>query len=251
MARSNSLFNRPRRFTQGLFLAFLLCIPLRWLCVDIPNERFIFFGVSLGVEGFLIPALTFLGFCVFILLLSFKKARVFCAWLCPMHLYLEMVNSPRKPQSKKIKTFVLAVVGALLAVEILASFLWPVSRQISFLLNPETRLLFLAIAGTVWAMFFALFFFFKEVFCIKACPYGLIQMVIQGPHTRQMRFYDPQNTCIHCGLCGIVCPMKLDAKEECNSLRCTGCSLCEKACVSVLGPDQRLFKLSRPDSGEV
>jgi len=245
----NLFFHIPRRFTQGLFLGLLLCIPLRWLCVDSPNERFIFFGIPLGVEGFLIPALAFLGFCMFILLLSFKKARVFCAWLCPMHLYLEMVNSSRKPQSKKAKSFVLAVLGALLAVEILASFLWPISRQIVFVQNPETRVLFLAIAGSVWTLFFALFFFFKEVFCIRACPYGLIQMVIQGPTTRQMLFNDPQSACIHCGLCGIVCPMKLDAKKECHSLCCTGCRLCEKACVSVLGPEQGLFKLSQPDGG--
>jgi polyferredoxin len=247
---SGSLFSTSRRMVQGLFLGLLLCIPMRWFCIDIPNEQFIFFGTPLGIELFLIPALAFLGFCLAILLLSFKKARVFCAWMCPMHLYLELVNSSCKPRKRPIKTAALAVFGACLAVEILASFLWPLSRQLAFVQNPSTRLTTLAIAGTTSVLFFCLFFYFKEIFCLRACPYGLIQMVIQGPNTRQMQFKDPENTCIHCGLCGNMCPMKLDAKKECDSLRCTGCSLCETACKSILGPDQGLFKMSNPSDRE-
>lgn len=239
------LFNTPRRAAQGLFLGFLVLIPLRLFCVDIPGQRFIFFGIPLGVEGFIIPALSFLGFCLLILFLSFKKARIFCAWLCPVHLHLELVNHLRKAKGKRLKVFVLSVLGASLGLEILLSFLWPVSRQIAFVRNPETRVLFLVIAITLWGGLFALLFFFKEVFCIRACPYGLIQLVIQGPNTKQMHFQDPQKACIHCSLCGIVCPMDLEAKKECRSLHCTGCRLCEKACDSVLGPGKGLFELSR------
>ncbi len=242
---SRILFNTPRRIAQGLFLGFLLLIPLRLFCVDIPGQRFIFFGTSLGVEGFVIPALSFLGFCLMILFLSFKKARIFCAWLCPVHLHLELVNHSRKAQGKRLRVFVLSVLGALLGLEILLSFLWPISRQIDFARNPETRLLFLVIVSALWGLFFALLFLFKEVFCIRACPYGLIQLVVQGPNTKQVLFKDPKNTCIYCGLCGNVCPMKLDAKKECQSLHCTGCRLCEEACVSVLGQDKGLFELSR------
>ncbi len=244
------LFDNPRHLTQGLFWGVLLCILLRWLCVDIPNERFIFFGIPLGVELFLIPALAFLGFCITILVLSFKRGRVFCAWMCPMHWYLERVNSSRKPKGRKRRTAILAMVGALLAVEILASFLWPLSQQIAFVRKPSTRLPTVAIAGTAAGLFFLLFFLFKERFSIRACPYGLIQMVIQGPNTRQMQFHDPENTCIHCGLCDNSCPMNLDAKNECDSLRCTGCRLCEKACESVLGTQNGLFRMSLPKDSE-
>ncbi|MCF7972679.1 MAG: 4Fe-4S binding protein [Phycisphaerae bacterium] len=244
------VLNHPRRITQGLFGAILLCIPLRWLCVDIPNERFIFFGIPLGVESFLIPALGFLAFCLIILVLSFKRGRVFCAWLCPMHWYLERVNSSRNPKVQRGRTAVLAWAGALLAIEILASFLWPLSQQMAFIRNPSTRLPALAIGGTGAGLFFLLFFHFKEHFSIRACPYGLIQGVVQGPDTEQMRFSDPENTCIHCGLCDNVCPMNLDAKNECDSLRCTGCGLCEAACNSVLGPDRGLFRMSHPKDRE-
>ncbi|MCP4455387.1 MAG: 4Fe-4S binding protein [Planctomycetes bacterium] len=239
------LFNTPRRIAQGLFLGFLLLIPLRLFCVDIPGQRFIFLGMPLGVEGFVIPALSFLGSCLLILFLSYKKARIFCAWLCPVHLHLELVNNSRKAKGKSLRVFALSVLGALLGLEILLSFLWPPSRQIAFVLNPETRVLFLVIVSALWGLFFALLFFFKEVFCIRACPYGLIQLVIQGPNTKQMNFRDPQKACIHCSLCGIVCPMGLEAKRECRSLHCTGCRLCEKACVSVLGRGKGLFELSR------
>jgi len=245
------LFNTPRRIAQGLFLCVLLLIPLRLFCVDIPGQRFIFFGIPLGVEGFVIPALSFLGFCLIILAVSFKRARVFCAWLCPVHLHLELMNPLRKGRGRTMGAFVLSAFGALLGLEILLSFLWPVSRQIAFVLNPQTRVLFLVIAMTLWGLFFALLFFFKEVFCVRACPYGLIQMVIQGPNIKQMHFKDPKNTCIHCCLCGNVCPMKLDAKKECQSLHCTACRLCEEACVSVLGSDRGLFELSRVQAKEV
>ena len=239
-----------RRFTQVLFLAVLLCIPLRGLCVDIPNEQFIFFWIPLGVEKFLIPALAFLGFCLVILLLSLKKGRVFCAWLCPMHWYLEMVNSSRKPQRSTLKTLLLSLLGAIVATEILMSFLWPLSQQAAFIANPDTRILSLAIGSTTAGLFFSLFFTFKERFSTHACPYGLIQLVVQGPGTQHMHFRDPKNTCIHCGLCDNICPMNLNVKEECDSLRCTGCRLCEQACKSVLGQDKGLFTWSPPNASE-
>ena len=218
--------------------------------MDIPNERFIFFWIPLGIEQCLIPALCFLGFFLGILWLSFKKGRVFCAWLCPMHWYLEMINSSRTGHRSSLKTLVLSGLGAVVATEILMSFLWPLSQQVGFVLNPATRMMTLAIGGTTGALFFSLFFHFRERFSTYACPYGLIQLVIQGPTTQQMLFEDPKNTCIHCGLCGNICPMNLDAKQESQSLRCTGCGLCEEACVSVLGPGQGLFKLSQPESKE-
>lgn len=245
------IVHKRRRFTQSLFFGILMCIPLRGLCVDSPNERFIFFWIPLGVEQFLIPALCFLGFFLVILLLSFKKGRVFCAWLCPMHWYLEMINSSRSGQRSFLKTLLLSLLGAAIATEILMSFLWPLSQQLAFVRNPATRMLTLAIGGTTAGLFFSLFFYFREGFSTHACPYGLIQLVIQGPSTQHMQFRDLKNTCIHCGLCGNICPMNLDAKKECDSLRCTGCGLCEEACVSVLGPEQGLFKLSQPDGGGV
>ena len=231
-----------RRLTQGLFLGVLLCIPLRGLCLDIPHQRFIFFWIPLTVQYFLIPALALLAFFLTILGLAFLKGRMFCTWLCPMHAYLEVINSSRRRHRSRIKVTILAVLGSLWAVEIPASFLWPLSRQIVLLQNPTVRWPVLAITGTLAGLIFLLLFHFKEVFCIRACPYGLIQMVLQGPTSRQMRFNDPENTCIHCGLCHNICPMNLDAKKECDSLRCTGCGLCVEACTSVLGPDRGLFK---------
>ncbi len=227
-----------------------MCIPLRGLCVDIPNERFIFFWIPLGIEQFLIPALCFVGFSLAILLLSHKKGRVFCAWFCPMHWYLEMINCSRKGQRSSLKTLLLSLLGAVVATEILMSFLWPMSQQLAFVRNPATRMLTLAIGVTTAGLFFALFFHFRERFSIHACPYGLIQLVIQSPATQHMQFKDTKNTCIQCGSCDNLCPMNLDAKQECDSLRCTSCGLCEEACVSVLGPDLGLFKLSQPGGGE-
>ena len=90
------LFNYRKLVSYGL-LALLFAGPflkingLPVLMLNLVERKFIIFGMIFWPQDFFILVLGFLAFVVFIILFTIVYGRVFCGWVCPQTIFLEMV----------------------------------------------------------------------------------------------------------------------------------------------------------------
>lgn len=242
-----SKYSTRRRFIQGLSLAVLLSIPLRFFCFDLENECMRVYGTDFGLATMFYPLFAIVGLLLAVVILSMKKGRIFCSHMCPMHLFLETVNNheTRHSESRPVKVWLGAVILSLFLSEVILSFFQPISRQME--LVAEGNLAMIGITLALVAGFMGLFVHYQEHFCKKGCPYALIQMLLQSDRTRYMDFANPRKTCTNCHGCDTVCPLNLRARFESREPDCTNCNLCAEACTEELGQGNTLFHLTDPE----
>ncbi len=58
---------------------------------DIPNGRFTLFGAVFWPQDFFIFGLAMLAFILFIVLFTMAFGRIFCGWICPQTIFMEML----------------------------------------------------------------------------------------------------------------------------------------------------------------
>jgi polyferredoxin len=241
-----SNYSKRRRIIQGICLFFLISIPLRFVCLDLDQECLRVFGMNFGFATMFYPFFLVVGLLLYVLYLSMKKGRVFCSHMCPMHLFLETVNSPKAKASsnRKTKVWIWATLYSLLLMEVILSFFQPLDHQFRLMASGH-----LGLIGTAMALFtgfMILLVGYQEKFCKKSCPYALMQMLLQSGNTRAMKFANPEKTCTNCHSCDAICPFNLRARFESSGADCTNCNLCQEACASELGRDNTLFHLTDP-----
>jgi len=247
---SKSKYSKRRRIIQGISLALLLSIPLRFFCFDLEHECLRVFGSEFGLATMFYPLFLILGLLIYVLYLSMKKGRIFCSHMCPMHVFLETVNSPHAKASKHrtSRIWIWAPIYSFLLMEVVISFFQPIDNQLRLIASGHHALI--GIATALFAGFMILFVGYQERFCKKGCPYALIQMLLQSDNTRTMKFANPEKTCTNCRGCDDICPFNLRARFESTGHECTNCNLCQEACTEELGQGNSLFHLIDPDSAQ-
>jgi polyferredoxin len=246
-----SKYSKRRRIIQGIFLVLLLSVPFRLVCFNLEQECLRVFGKSFGLATMFYPLFLIVGLLLYVLYLSMKKGRVFCSHMCPMHMFLETVNSPKSKASghRKAKVWIWAVVWSLLLSEVILSFFQPLGNQLRLMASGNLALIGTAIA--LMSGFMTLLVGYQERFCKKGCPYALMQMLLQSAQTRTMRFSNPAKTCTNCHRCDTICPFVLRPRFESKSVDCTNCNLCQEACTEELGAGNTLFHLIDPETEPV
>lgn len=245
-----SAYSKRRRVIQAISLLLLLSIPLRLFCFDLDGECLRVFGKEFGLATMFYPLFTMVGLLLFVVYLSMKKGRIFCSHMCPMHIFLETVNSPenKKSGSRPIKVWLWSILWSLFLTEVILSFFQPLGNQIGLAASGH-----LPIIGIFTALFFGfmgLFVHYQEHFCKKGCPYALIQLLLQSDQTRSMQFSNPDKTCTNCRGCDDICPFNLRARFESKGPECTNCNLCAEACTTELGEGNTLFHLTDTAAAE-
>lgn len=192
------------------------------------------------------PLFAMVGLLLYVLYLSMKKGRIFCSHMCPMHMFLETVNTPRSKASKNrpLRVWTWAIFWALFLTEVILSFFQPLDNQ--FRLIASGNLPLIGIGSALIIGFISLFVHYQEHFCKKGCPYALIQMLLQSDRTRTMQFANTEKTCTNCRRCDDICPFNLRARFESKSTDCSNCNLCAEACATELGKKNTLFHLTDP-----
>src|ERR1041385_8130309 len=61
------------------------------LLLNIFERKFVIFGQGFWPQDFILLALTLLTFFVFIILFTVVFGRIWCGWMCPQTLFMEMV----------------------------------------------------------------------------------------------------------------------------------------------------------------
>jgi polyferredoxin len=77
--------------------------------------------------------------------------------------------------------------------------------------------------------------FVRESFCRSACPYGLLQGVIEDGRSLHVKLDETMGTCVDCKACARVCPMGIDIRDGAFQIECTRCGSCIDSCDAVLG----------------
>ncbi|HKV12557.1 MAG TPA: 4Fe-4S dicluster domain-containing protein [Thermoanaerobaculia bacterium] len=249
---------RRRRLVQLAGLAVFILLPLFDLFrFDFTAGRLHLFGAEIWLDEWTILWLALMFGMWLIGAMSLVFGRVYCAYACPQMVFTEIAHDlddvarrlarPFDPKHRPrvIRTLSLAataVVAVTASVFFLAYFA-PLPDVISRLFHLDVQLWVGAVGAATAAVAFLDFAFVRESFCRSACPYGLLQGVIEDGRSLHVDF-DKLGVCIECRACVKACPMGIDIRDGAFQIECTRCGSCIDACETVLGRLKRPSLLS-------
>ncbi|WP_323788029.1 cytochrome c oxidase accessory protein CcoG [Psychroserpens sp.] len=199
-------YYEKRKLVSYVLLAFLFAAPFvkingnQFLMFNVLERRFNIFGFPFWPQDFHLFVISMLIGVIFITLFTVGFGRIFCGWICPQTIFMEMVfrrieywidgdrNKQRKLQRQKwnaekirkrlLKWFIFLVISFLIANVFLA-YLIGSDKLLKYIIDgPFEHLgtLFPLIIFT--GVFYFVFAWFREQVCIIACPYGRLQGVL-------------------------------------------------------------------------
>ena len=285
-------FHDARLIVSWGLLAILFVTPfLRvnghpFMLFDITERKFVILGQIFGPHDFFLLALGMITTVVFIFLFTVVLGRLFCGWLCPQTVLLEMVfrkidfwleGNPRQQRTlnesswtgrkfrvKGLKHVIYFCLSFIIANTLLA-WIIGTDKLSQIITDPPAE----HMGGLTAMILFAggfhwLFAWFREQACILVCPYGRLQgvlldrhsIVIAYDHVRgeprgKLRRNEPRNLgdCIDCGQCVDVCPTGIDIRNG-TQLECVNCTACIDACDTIMDSIEKPRGLIRYDSIE-
>jgi polyferredoxin len=248
--------SRRRRLVQVGFLAVFVLLPIFDLFrFDLPAGRLHLLGAEIWLDEWTILWLALMFAMWLIGATSLVFGRVYCAYACPQMVFTEIAHDldalgkrltrglDPKIRSKVARGISLAA-AAVMAVTASVFFLaWfaPLPAVASKLAHLDIGLWVGAIGAITALVAFLDFAFVRETFCRSACPYGLLQGVIEDGRSLHVRF-EPAG-CIECLACVKACPMGIDIRDGAFQIECTRCGSCIDACDAILG------RLKKPRPG--
>ncbi len=199
-------FTNMRTWLSWVLLAFLFGMPFvkyngePFLLFNVVERKFILFGILFTPQDFHLFGLAMLTLIVFIVLFTVVFGRLFCGWVCPQTIFMEMVfrkieywiegdaSAQRKLAaapwtSEKIlkraaKLSIFFLISVLVANTFL-SYIIGVDEVIRIATEPVSQHLggFIAMLAFSGAFFFV-FSYLREQVCVAICPYGRLQGVL-------------------------------------------------------------------------
>ncbi|MEX0273958.1 MAG: cytochrome c oxidase accessory protein CcoG [Flavobacteriaceae bacterium] len=199
-------FYRNRKYVSYFLLAFLFIAPFakvngnQFLMFNVLERRFNIFGFPFWPQDFHLFVISMIIGVIFIALFTVAYGRIFCGWMCPQTIFMEMVfrriefwidgdrNQQRKLDRQKwnaekirkrlIKWTIFFLISFLIANVFLA-YLIGSDRLLRYITEgPMSHLGTLAPLLIFTLVFYFVFAWFREQVCIIACPYGRMQGVL-------------------------------------------------------------------------
>lgn len=245
------------------------------LMVNIFTREFTFFGYSyIGFEPVLLfllvaSALFFIGF------MTSVFGRIWCGWACPQTVFIQGIfmkierlieGSARnrraldeakwsweKVWKKSLKWFIFIIISLHISHTFIGYITGPRELLQMSLHSPFDNFGFFLATSILTLITLLDFGWFREQFCIIACPYGRMQSVLMDENSMVVA-YDPNRgeprglssdpnqkfgDCINCYHCVKVCPTGIDIRRG-SQLECIACTMCIDAC------DEIMVKVKRP-----
>lgn len=268
------LHQRLRRNMGFVFMALFFLIP--WLqyqghqavLLDIVEQKFNIFGMTLWPQDFTIMAWIFVIGAYALFFVTTFYGRVWCGYLCPQTVWTfifiwfeEKFQGNRNQRMKLDKdpwtaskvlkkglTHTAWLAFSLLTALIFVGYFTPIDQLfIDFFTG----------SASFWSVVFVLIFmlctygnagWMREIMCTHMCPYARFQSAMfdkdtftvtydatrgesRGPRSRKDTAYKDKGLgdCIDCNLCVHVCPTGIDIR---NGLQyeCINCGACIDAC---------------------
>jgi len=199
-------FTNYRTYVSWFLLITLISLPFVKINgnplfkLNIVAREFYFFGNYFPVQDFYIVAIGGITFLVFIILFTVVFGRLFCGWICPQTIFMEMVFrkiefaiegdrnaqmrlsrqtwNAEKIRKKGLKWFVFFILSFLIAHTFLSYIIGvePLFRMV----KEGVSLHWDTFSGLLifTALFFFVYAWFREQACTLVCPYGRLQGVL-------------------------------------------------------------------------
>lgn len=199
-------FYNYRKWVSYGLLIFLVTAPFvkinghPFLMFNVLDRRFSIFSIPFWPQDFHLFVITMIIGVIFIALFTVAFGRIFCGWMCPQTIFLEMVFrrieywiegdrgaqirldrqawNAEKIRKKTLKWVVFALISFLIANVFLA-YLISSDTLIQYIIEGPAKHLNTLVALIIFTgVFYFVFAWFREQVCIIACPYGRLQGVL-------------------------------------------------------------------------
>jgi cytochrome c oxidase accessory protein FixG len=274
-------YYNARTWLSFAFLIFFFAMPFvkvnghPFFLFNILERKFILFGKIFWPQDFFLFGFAMITGFVFIILFTVVFGRLFCGWVCPQTIFMELVfrkieywiegtasqqklldksNWNFEKLRKKLSKWIVFFAISFLISNAFLAYIIGIDELFAIMTEPPSQH-----AGGLSAMlifsgvFFFVFAWFREQACTVVCPYGRLQGVlldknsivvaydyVRGEPRGKAKASEPLfGDCIDCDLCVKVCPTGIDIRNG-TQLECTNCTACIDACDSIMD------KVSRP-----
>ncbi len=283
-------FYKARTVVSIILLMILFITPLikvnghPFVLFNVLERKFILFGIGFGPHDFYMFLIAFIALIVFIILFTAIYGRLFCGWICPQTVFMEMVFrkieyfiegdfkeqkkldeapiSAIKLFKKSLKHFIFFTLSFLIG-NLMMSYIIGFDNAIRIISQPPAAHL----SGFIGVIFFSsLFYFifsrFREQACVIVCPYGRLQGVLLDQNSLVVAYdfirgeprglkrkneEELKGDCIDCFHCVDVCPTGIDIRDGIQ-LECVNFTACIDACNAIMTNVNKPKGLIRYDS---
>ncbi len=195
-----------RKYVSYVLLAILFAAPFikingnQFMLFNVLERRFNILSFPFWPQDFYIFVIMMIIGVVFVIFFTAAFGRIFCGWICPQTIFMEMVFrrieywidgdrgaqirldkqkwDAEKIKKRSLKWFIFFIISFLIANVFLAYFIGS-DRLLQYVFegpfNHISTLISLVIFTSV---FYFVFAWFREQVCIIACPYGRLQGVL-------------------------------------------------------------------------
>lgn len=277
--RPSGKYYRARTIVGIILLAFLVSAPFikiggnPLMMFNVIERKFSIFGMMFYPHDFHLFMFATIAGVVFIAVFTLILGRLFCGWVCPQTIFMEIVfrrieywiegdwdaqkalnkapGSPKKAFKKILKHTIFLAISFFIS-NIFLAYLIGSEALLKIVTDPPSQ----HVAGLIIIIafslaFYAVFAFVREQVCTNICPYGRLQgalmdkdtMLVAYDHVRgeprgKFRKNEERGTankgdCVDCKQCIHVCPTGIDIRNG-TQLECTNCTACIDACDAIM-----------------
>ncbi len=199
-------FYKYRKYVSYVLLTFLIAAPFvkingnQFLLFNVLERRFNIFGYPFWPQDFYIFVIMMITGVVFIIFFTVAFGRIFCGWICPQTIFMEMVFrrieywidgdrgaqirldkqewNAEKIRKRVLKWIIFFLISFIIANVFLAYFIGS-DKLIQYVVDgPGNHINTLISLLIFTGVFYFVFSWFREQVCIIACPYGRLQGVL-------------------------------------------------------------------------
>ncbi len=195
-----------RKWVSYFLLLILIANPFikingnQFMMFNVLERRFNIFGFPFWPQDFYLFVIFMIVGVVFVILFTVIFGRIFCGWVCPQTIFLEMVFrrieywiegdrgaqirlekqvwNAEKIRKKALKWFIFLIISFFIANVFLAYLIGSDELLKMIEEGPENHVSTLISLFIFTGVFYFIFAWFREQVCIIACPYGRLQGVL-------------------------------------------------------------------------
>jgi cytochrome c oxidase accessory protein FixG len=199
-------FYEYRKWVSYGLLLFLFAAPFvkiggnQFLMFNVLERRFNIFGFPFWPQDFHLFVVSMIIGVIFIALFTVAYGRIFCGWVCPQTIFMEMVfrrieywidgdrgaqmRLARQPWNgekirKRLFKWAVFFLISFLIANIFLAYLIGSDRLLQYITEGPTAHMGTLIPLLIFTLvFYFVFTWFREQVCIIACPYGRMQGVL-------------------------------------------------------------------------
>ncbi len=199
------LFNIRTWVSWGFFALFFILPFLKYkgrplFLFNVPEAKFILFGKVFWPQDFFIFGLTMITGIVFIILFTAAFGRLFCGWVCPQTVFMEMLfrkiefaiegDAPAQKLldkgpwngnkiTKKVTKHLIFFSLAFLVSNFFLAYIIGMDELLKIIREPASQHIAGLSSIVIFSgVFYGVFAYFREQACTVVCPYGRLQGVL-------------------------------------------------------------------------